>query len=261
MCFVHVCLSTVPEDLPYEQLISDAHELFQLYPPSELADEAEFEYENRFGSYLVDLTQLDIVGESHLFTRGYFDHFVVSTEKYILYLHFMFWIELQCVGVNTSNILHVLWERVQLLMYMRVIHLAFVLWVICTFIGIAIPICSWLVPMNEFLHQFHWLFKVLPIIPPHGLHLVSTNNNILLKVLMKLLAYFSKTIKNFAKFEKENNLPSSEQSKGSKSRINDKQLVNSQTPNSLLFKVSMWTLTAAVGAAIVAVQYTARTMW
>ena len=51
MCFVHVCLSTVPEDLPYEQLISDAHELFQLYPPSELADEAEFEYENRFGFY------------------------------------------------------------------------------------------------------------------------------------------------------------------------------------------------------------------
>ena len=52
MCFVHVCLSTVPEDLPYEQLISDAHELFQLYPPSELADEAEFEYENRFGFYM-----------------------------------------------------------------------------------------------------------------------------------------------------------------------------------------------------------------
>ena len=56
MCFVHVCLSAVPEDLPYEQLISNAHELFQLYPPSELADEAEFKYENRFGFYR------DIVG-------------------------------------------------------------------------------------------------------------------------------------------------------------------------------------------------------
>ena len=78
---------------------------------------------------------------------------------------------------------------------------------------------------------------------------------------MNLRFCFSKTIKNFAKFEKENNLPSSELAKGSKSRINDKQLVNSRTPNSLLFKVSMWTLTAAVGAAIVAVQYTARTMW
>jgi len=118
MCFVHVCLSNVPEDLPYEQLISDADDLFQLYPPSELAKEAEFEYEK------------------------------------------------------------------------------------------------------------------------------------------------SKTIKNFARFEKENNLPSSENSRRPRTHP-DRQLATSGSANhnGIIFKVTMWTLTAAVGAALVAVQYTSRNMW
>lgn len=47
MCFIHVLLSKVPHQLPYETLIHDAHKLFKDFPPTDLADDAEFEYENR----------------------------------------------------------------------------------------------------------------------------------------------------------------------------------------------------------------------
>lgn len=40
MCVIHSLLSKIPEDLPYEQLISKAGDLYLLYPPSEIANEA-----------------------------------------------------------------------------------------------------------------------------------------------------------------------------------------------------------------------------
>ena len=47
MCFIHVLLSKMPPNLPYELLIERARELFIMYPPSLLAPEADFEYERR----------------------------------------------------------------------------------------------------------------------------------------------------------------------------------------------------------------------
>jgi len=47
MCYIHVLLSNVPTNLPYEELIGSAQQLFHKYPPSELAEEAEFDYYDR----------------------------------------------------------------------------------------------------------------------------------------------------------------------------------------------------------------------
>lgn len=40
MASVHHLLSQIPQDLPYESLISKAGDLFVQFPPSELAKEA-----------------------------------------------------------------------------------------------------------------------------------------------------------------------------------------------------------------------------
>lgn len=40
MCIVHGLLSKIPQDLPFEQLISKAGDLYLQYPPSDLAYDA-----------------------------------------------------------------------------------------------------------------------------------------------------------------------------------------------------------------------------
>lgn len=40
MCILHSILSKIPDDLPYEQLIVKAEELYSQYPPDELAHDA-----------------------------------------------------------------------------------------------------------------------------------------------------------------------------------------------------------------------------
>ncbi|XP_050396764.1 TBC1 domain family member 20 [Patella vulgata] len=42
MCFIHSLLSRIPDNLPFEQLISKAGDLYLQFPPEDLASEAEF---------------------------------------------------------------------------------------------------------------------------------------------------------------------------------------------------------------------------
>ena len=47
MCFIHSLLSKIPNDLPLEQLVTRAGDLFIQYPPQQLADEARcYRYSN-----------------------------------------------------------------------------------------------------------------------------------------------------------------------------------------------------------------------
>ena len=45
MPFIHCLLSKIPDDLPFEQLIIQAGDLFVHYPPRMLENEAKAEYE------------------------------------------------------------------------------------------------------------------------------------------------------------------------------------------------------------------------
>ncbi|KAL5021974.1 hypothetical protein ScPMuIL_001129 [Solemya velum] len=45
MCFVHSLLSKIPDDLPFEKLVSQAGDLFIQFPPKTLADEAMMIFE------------------------------------------------------------------------------------------------------------------------------------------------------------------------------------------------------------------------
>ena len=55
MPFVHSLLSKMPDDLPFEQLISHAGDLFVQYPPKALAKEAEEHYQMQVYSVLHSL--------------------------------------------------------------------------------------------------------------------------------------------------------------------------------------------------------------
>ena len=45
MPYIHSLLSKIPEDLPMEQLVTKAGDLFVQYPPSVMAKEAKLHYE------------------------------------------------------------------------------------------------------------------------------------------------------------------------------------------------------------------------
>ncbi|CAG2208229.1 GYP8 [Mytilus edulis] len=47
MCVLHCLLSKIPDNLPYEKLISDAGDLFLQYPPTQLANEALLAYKKK----------------------------------------------------------------------------------------------------------------------------------------------------------------------------------------------------------------------
>lgn len=47
MAMVHQLLSKIPQDLPYEELITQAHCLFTRYPPSLLAKRAALQSRKR----------------------------------------------------------------------------------------------------------------------------------------------------------------------------------------------------------------------
>lgn len=47
LCVLHPLLAHVPADLPFDQLIVEACQLFDRFPPETLADEADFEYDKR----------------------------------------------------------------------------------------------------------------------------------------------------------------------------------------------------------------------
>ena len=71
--------------------------------------------------------------------------------------------------------------------------------------------------------------------------------------------YFSKTIKNFTRFERGigvKTIESAKDSSADRPTSNGSVVSTDSSPeSSLLFKLTMWTLTAAVGAAVIAVQY------
>jgi len=47
MCIIHSILSKIPDDLPYEQLIVKAGELYNRYSPDELAHDAILEFKRQ----------------------------------------------------------------------------------------------------------------------------------------------------------------------------------------------------------------------
>ena len=47
MCYIHSLLSKIPNNLPFETLVSHAGDLFIQYPPSELLPEAEQLFKQR----------------------------------------------------------------------------------------------------------------------------------------------------------------------------------------------------------------------
>jgi hypothetical protein len=47
MCVLHCLLSKIPDNLPFEKLISDAGDLFLQYPPTQLANEALMAYKKK----------------------------------------------------------------------------------------------------------------------------------------------------------------------------------------------------------------------
>ncbi|XP_064598713.1 TBC1 domain family member 20-like [Liolophura sinensis] len=58
MCVLHCLLSKIPENLPFEQLISKAGDLYLQYPPTDLANQALIKFKNRNLSKLEKNNQL-----------------------------------------------------------------------------------------------------------------------------------------------------------------------------------------------------------